>query len=60
MAEHAFGVLKLYAVEYQLSKEHLVHAVARLCVGVRETYPDGPTTFDSLAADAQARMAREG
>lgn len=60
VAEHAFGVMRLYAIEYGLSKEHLVHALARMCVSLRATYPDGEAKFDQLAADAQDRMQREG
>lgn len=56
MAEHAYGVMRLYCMEYGLKKEHVVHAVARMCVSLRESYPDGKERFDALAADAQSRM----
>lgn len=60
LAEHAYGVMRLYCVEYQLKKEHVVHALARMCVNLRESYPDGSAKFDELAADAQRRMESEG
>ncbi len=59
MAEHVFGVMKLYCIEYGLTKEHVAHAVARLCIQVRNTYPDGQAKFDELAGEAQARMDQE-
>jgi hypothetical protein len=60
LAEHAYGVMRLYCMEHQLKKEHVVHAIARMCVNLRESYPDGAAKFDELAADAQVRMTREG
>lgn len=60
LAEHAYGVMRLYCVEYQLKREHVVHALARMCVNLRESYPDGPAKFDELAAEAQRRLEREG
>jgi hypothetical protein len=60
LAEHAYGVMRLYCIEHQLKKEHVVHAVARMCVSLRESYPDGAAKFDELAAEAQARMEQEG
>ena len=60
MAEHVFGVMKLYCMEYSLTKEHVAHAVARLCISIRNTYPDGPAKFDELAGEAQVRLEREG
>ena len=59
LAEHAYGVMRLYCVEHQLKKEHVVHALARMCVNLRESYPDGAAKFDELAADAQRRMESE-
>lgn len=57
LAKHAFGVMRLYCVEYKLTKEHLVDALATLCVELRDTYPDGKQAFDSIAAEAQTRYS---
>jgi hypothetical protein len=43
---------RLYLSEYGLSKEVRVFAAALYCVSLRETYPDGVTAFDKIAADA--------
>ena len=58
LARHAFGVMRLYCREYKLTKEHLVDAVASLCVELRDTYPEGTAKFDELAAAASDRYER--
>jgi len=58
LAKHAFGVMRLYCREYKLSKEHLVDAVASLCIEIRDTYPEGSAKFDEIAQAAQQRYER--
>lgn len=55
LAKHAFGVMRIYCMEYGLKKEHVAAAIARLCVELRSTYPDGIEAFDAIAADAQKK-----
>lgn len=59
MAKKTFGYMRLYCMEHDLKKEHIIHAIARLCVEMRDTYPDGQTAFDKLAAEAQDRYEKD-
>ena len=58
LADMTFGYMRLYCMEHGLKKEHIVHAMARLCVEMRDTYPDGKPAFDSLAGVAQEAYER--
>lgn len=42
----------LYCQEHGLSKEQRVFAAALYCINLRESYPDGKESFDSIAASA--------
>lgn len=53
MAKFGFGTMRIFAMEHRLSREHLVFALASLCIEVREGYPDGAEEFDRIAAEAQ-------
>lgn len=42
----------VYIKDHGLAKEHRAFAAALYCVNLRETYPDGPEAFDTVAEAA--------